>query len=160
MKHQPLLRGAGLLLLFLICSPSLFAQDCAHQALLDKMDKAMTEKNADMVEEFYHADAVRHTQEGKIEGVDKIKAQTAEFYKNVPDAEGKNIDIICSGDYAVVRWEGKGTPVGAPGSVNVTGITIYKIVDGKVAEEWEEMNSLSLMMQMGYELKPPAEVKD
>ena len=34
------------------------------------------------------------------------------------------------------------------------------IKDGKVIEEWEEMNMLSLMMQMGFELKPPGEAKD
>ena len=160
MKYQNLLKGVCLLLLLAVFSASLFAQDCKHQALIDKMDKALTEKNAGMVAEVYHANAVRHTQEGTVEGLDKIKAQTVEFYNNVPDAEGKNIDIICQGDYAVVRWEGKGTPKGAPQMVHVTGITIYKIVDGKVAEEWEEMNTLSLMMQMGYELKEPEWAKD
>ncbi|MCB9347931.1 MAG: nuclear transport factor 2 family protein [Lewinellaceae bacterium] len=156
MKCQNFLKGPGLLLLLTFFSASLFAQDCKYQALIDKMDKAMMEKNADRMAEFYHTDAVRHTQEGTVEGLEKIKEQTAEFYKNVPDAEGKNLDIICQGDYAVVRWEGKGTPKGAPKMLSVTGITIYKMKDGKIAEEWEEMNSLSMMMQMGYELKEPA----
>ena len=156
MKFQHFLKGLSLLLLLTFFSASLFGQDCKYQALIDKMDKAMMEKNTDKLAEFYHADAVRHTQEGNVEGLEKIKAQTAEFYKNIPDAEGKNLDIICQGDYAVVRWEGKGTPMGSPKMVSVTGITIYKIKDGKIAEEWEEMNSLSLMMQMGYELKEPA----
>lgn len=160
MNYYDLLKGATLLLLLTGFSYTSFAQDCKHQALIDKMDKAMMEKNAGMVAEVYHANAVRHTQEGTVEGLDKIKAQTVEFYQNVPDAEGKNIDIICKGDYAVVRWEGKGTPKGAPKMVHVTGITIYKIVDGKVAEEWEEMITLSLMMQMGYELKAPEMPKD
>lgn len=160
MRYQHLLKGASLLLILTVFSFSLFAQDCPHQALLDKMDKAMMEKSADMTAELYHADAVRHTQEGVVEGVDKIKEQTAEFYKNVPDAEGKNLDVICTDDYAVVRWEGKGTPQGSPEMVSVTGITIYKIKDGKIAEEWEEMNMLSLLTQMGYELKPPAGDKD
>ena len=156
MKYQHLLKGASLFLLLAVFSSPLFAQECKYQALIDKMDKAMKEKNADRMAEFYHADAVRHTQEGTVEGLEKIKAQTAEFYTNIPDAEGKNLDIICQGDYAVVRWEGKGTPKGSPKMVSVTGITIYKMKDGKIAEEWEEMNSLSLMMQMGYELKEPA----
>ena len=161
MKNEYLLKGAFTLLLFTILSFTLSAQDCKHQALLDKLDKAMMEKNVDLLAEAYKADAVRHTQQGPEKGVDQIKSRAAEFYKNIPDAEGKNIDVICNGDYAIVRWEGKGTPVGSPQKVNVTGITIYKIVDGKVAEEWEEMNSLSLMMQMGYELKAPdAPAKD
>ena len=133
MKCQNFLKGPGLLLLLTFFSASLFAQDCKYQALIDKMDKAMMEKNSDRMAEFYHTDAVRHTQEGTVEGLEKIKEQTAEFYKNVPDAEGKNLDIICQGDYAVVRWEGKGTPKGAPKMLSVTGITIYKMKDGKIA---------------------------
>ncbi|MCO6491842.1 MAG: nuclear transport factor 2 family protein [Phaeodactylibacter sp.] len=160
MNYQHLLKKVCLPLLLTVFAFPLLAQDCPHQALLDKMDKAMMEKNAEMTAALYHADAVRHTQEGDIEGQEKIREQTAEFYRNVPDAEGKNHDIICSGDYAVVRWEGKGTPEGAPKTVSVTGITIYKIKDGKVIEEWEEMNTLSLMMQMGFELKPPGQAKD
>jgi predicted SnoaL-like aldol condensation-catalyzing enzyme len=156
MKYQNLLKPLSLFLLLTLFSASLFAQECKHQALLDKMEKAMMEKNADRMADFYHADAVRHTPEGMVEGLEKIKAQTAEFYEEVPDAESKNHNVICQGDYAVVRWEGKGTPKGSPKMVSVTGITIYKMKDGKIAEEWEEMNSLSLMMQMGYELKEPA----
>ena len=75
---------------------------------------------------------------------------------NIPDASGTNRDVICTDDQVVVRWEGTGTPKGSTEKVSVTGITIMKVVKGKVVEEWEEMNSLSLMMQMGYELKPPA----
>ena len=161
MKNEYLLKGAFTLLLLTILSFTLSAQDCKHQALLDKLDKAMMEKNVDLLAEAYKTDAVRHTQQEPEKGLDQIKSRATEFYKNIPDAEGKNIDVICNGDYAIVRWEGKGTPVGSPQKVSVTGITIYKIVDGKVAEEWEEMNSLSLMMQMGYELKAPdAPAKD
>ena len=123
---------------------SLTAQDCGHQALLDKLDKAMMEKDVTLLADAYHNDAVRYTQQGPEKGLEQIKERAAEFYKNIPDAEGKNVDVICSGDYAIVRWEGKGTPTGSPKMVNVTGITIYKIVDGKVAEEWEEMNSISM----------------
>ncbi|MCB9293239.1 MAG: ester cyclase [Lewinellaceae bacterium] len=160
MNYQQLLKKVCLPLLLTAFAFSLFAQDCPHQALLDKLDKAMMEKNADMTAALYHANAVRHTQEGDIEGVEKIREQTAEFFKDVPDAKSINHDIICNRDYAVVRWEGKGTPAGSPRMVSVTGITIYKIKDGKVIEEWEEMNMLSLMMQMGFELKPPGEAKD
>lgn len=142
-------------------SSTLNAQDCEKfKALLKKADQALAEKNPDLLAEFYHTDAVRTLSGEKLDGFEAIRQNAAEFYKNVPDAVGTNHDIICSGDYFVVRWSGTGTPVGAPKAVNVTGITMYKVVDGKVKEEWEEFSDLSLMMQLGFELKPPGDDKN
>lgn len=130
-----------------------------HKALIAKLDEAMAKKDATLLAEAYHANAIRHHSEGTTEGLEKITEEAAEFYKNVPDAVGENLDFICSSDRVVVRWKGSGTPVGSPKEVHVTGITIYKLDNGKIVEEWEEMNLMSLMMQMGYELKPPGEAK-
>lgn len=145
-----------LVLLLATVTLTLSAQCDGHQALIDKMDKAMAEKNPALLDDVYTADAVRHTQQGDEVGLEQIKASAAQFYENIPDASGTNRDVICTDDQVVVRWEGTGTPKGSTEKVSVTGITIMKVVKGKVVEEWEEMNSLSLMMQMGYELKPPA----
>lgn len=149
------------LTLFLCAALPLTAQNCEqHQALLEKMDKGMMEKDVALMDDIYHADAVRHTPEGKVEGLAKIKEQAAQFYQDVPDAKGENLDVICTDDYLVTRWLGQGTPQGAPQMVRVTGITISKVKDGKIAEEWEEMNTMSLMMQLGYELQPPGASKN
>lgn len=157
MNCKTLLRGVAVLLVLTVFSFTSNAQDCKqYQALIDKLDKAMVDKNADLLAEVYHADAVRHTSNGNEEGIAKIKEGAANFYSEVPDAVGKNIDVICAGDRIVVRWLGSGTPKGSSKKVEVTGISIYKVDKGKIVEEWEEMNSLSLMMQMGYELKAPA----
>ena len=143
------------LCLLLICSHSAQAQCDEHKALLDLMERASAEKNASLLDQVYHENAVRHSQNGKEEGLTLMKKNAEEFYKNIPDAVGKNIDVICQGNKLVARWTGEGTPNGAPKKVKVTGITIYEIKDGKIIEEWEEMSMLSLMMQMGYKLTPP-----
>ncbi len=149
------LKFALMLVLCIGISFNLTAQCDEHQALLNKMDEAMAKKDASMMAELYHADAVRHTPEGKQEGLQAIQESAAQFYEEVPDAEGKNLDVICSGDRLVVRWLGMGTPAMAKKKIQVTGITIYHVKDGKIAEEWEEMNSVSMMMQMGYTMTPP-----
>jgi predicted ester cyclase len=149
---------AALLLPVLFCfSLNLFAQDCGqHQALIDKMEKAMADKKPELLRDVYHTDAVRHTPQGTAEGVDNIVENAKKFYEDVPDASAENMRIICTDDYVVIHWKGAGTPKGAPNSINVTGITIHHIVDGKVSEEWEEMDGVSLMMQLGYQITPPA----
>lgn len=154
---QTTCRSLSLLGLLLISTSILHAQCPEHKALLDKMDQAMAEKNPELLKDVYHADAVRHTQEGKEEGIDALMAGAKEFYQNVPDAKGENLDIICAGDKIVTRWKGTGTPQGAPKPIQVTGITIMQVKDGKVIEEWEELNAMSMMMQMGFTLTPPGE---
>ncbi len=132
------------------------AQCPKHQALFDKMDESMAQKDVSMMDEVYHADAKRHHSQGTTVGLDKIKEEAKSFYADVPDAKGENVEVFCNGDKIVSRWVGTGTPKGSPKKVTVSGITIMHVKDGKIAEEWEEMNSLALMMQMGYQLTPPS----
>ena len=133
------------------------AQCPEHKVLMDRLDKAMAEKDASILAEVYQPNAKRHHPEGTTEGIAKIQEEAKQFYADVPDAKGETVDLFCAGDKIVARWIGTGTPKGSPRKVNVTGITIYHLQDGKIIEEWEELNSMSMMMQLGFTLTPPAE---
>ena len=37
--------------------------------------------------------------------------------------------------------------------ITAIGFTVFRLVDGKIAEEWEILDQLGMMMQMGMELK-------
>jgi predicted ester cyclase len=39
-------------------------------------------------------------------------------------------------------------------TVTMSMFTIFRLVDGKIAEEWEIFDELGLMTQLGMELKP------
>jgi steroid delta-isomerase-like uncharacterized protein len=76
-----------------------------------------------------------------------------------PDCRIQIIDLIAEGDRVAVRWEGQVThqgnfhgipPTGK--QVTVGGINIYRIVEGKVATEWEQTDSLGLLQQLGIRL--------
>jgi len=149
-------KAIALFTLCLFSSAPLFSQACAeHQALLDKMDEIFETHAVDRLGEVYHADAVIHSPEGEMAGLDKIVEQSKQFHADVPDAKGVNHEVFCSGDKVAVRWTGSGNSNGT--QLKVQGITIYHTRDGKIAEVWEEMNSLAMMLQMGYELKPPGQ---
>jgi steroid delta-isomerase-like uncharacterized protein len=73
-----------------------------------------------------------------------------------PDWRVQIIDLIAEGDRVAVRWNGQVThrgdfhgipPTGK--QVVVSGINIYHIVEGKVATEWEQTDSLGLLQQLG-----------
>jgi predicted ester cyclase len=62
----------------------------------------------------------------------------------MPDRVSIVEDQIAEGDTVVTRWVSRGTPVGPlldrepdGGAVSVHGITISRIADGRITEDWE-----------------------
>jgi len=83
------------------------------------------------------------------------------FRAAFPDSSLHIDDVIAGGDKAVVRWTFSGTHqgplMGIPPTgkkVSWTGITIYRIVDGKVVEERGEEDFLGLFRQLGLIRQP------
>ena len=73
-----------------------------------------------------------------------------------PDWRLKIVDIVTEGPKVVVRWEGTATQKGVfhgiqPTGilVNFTGISIYTVERGLIFQEWEQMDILGLLQQLG-----------
>jgi len=73
-----------------------------------------------------------------------------------PDQRFTVEDLVAEGDKVVVRWTVRGTHQGelmgiAPTGkqVTVTGITIYQLTDGKIAEEIANWDAFGLMQHLG-----------
>jgi len=78
------------------------------------------------------------------------------FKTALPDIQFTPEDMIAEGDKVAVRWTGKGTQkgefmgIGPTGKkVTVTGISIIRIVGGKIVEDWTEQDILGLLQQLG-----------
>lgn len=63
---------------------------------------------------------------------------------------------VAERDLVAVRWTARGTNTGtgnglpATGrAVQITGTTLFRMADGRIAEEWTCANSLGLMKQLG-----------
>jgi predicted ester cyclase len=74
--------------------------------------------------------------------------------------------MIAEGDKVAVRYRlkvthtGEGLGIPATGKkAETTGVEILRFENGKIAEAWAEENVLSLLMQLGFELKPKEEEK-
>jgi len=68
--------------------------------------------------------------------------------------------LIAEGDLVTIYWIARGTNTGTGNGLPATGkkaelagITIWRIVDGKIKEEWSAFDQLSMMQQLG--LLPP-----
>jgi predicted ester cyclase len=72
-------------------------------------------------------------------------------------------DLVAEGDQIVERFTFVGTQkgdfLGIPASgkqVHVTGMSIFRIADGKIVEHWGENDGMGLLMQLGM-LPAPAQ---
>ena len=78
-----------------------------------------------------------------------------EFCAAFPDATHSIDDLIAENDRVVLRTTARATHrgefQGVPGSgrrVEFTGLVVYRIADGKIAESWGEIDFLRLMRQL------------
>lgn len=78
-----------------------------------------------------------------------------------PDFRVETDELIEAGDKVVSRWTVTGTHkgeyMGIPATgkrVNVTGMTLQRFEDGKIAEDWWAYDLLGFMQQVGA--IPPA----
>ncbi len=81
--------------------------------------------------------------------------------KAFPDISWSMEELIATGDKVIMRFIERGTHkgeyMGIPATGNKyenSGILISRIENGKVVEQWEELDLLGLMQQIGMELKP------
>jgi steroid delta-isomerase-like uncharacterized protein len=73
-----------------------------------------------------------------------------------PDWRVEIQDIVVEDNLVAVRWSGKAThngifhgvpPTGE--QISVCGMNMYRIENGKISLEWEQMDSLGMLQQLG-----------
>ena len=117
----------------------------------------VSEWNPDLIEEFYPPDLVWHEPDQDIRGYEEARQFVSTFFDAFPDMNITVEDAIAEGDKAVTRYTIRGThrgeteefgpPTGR--QMELEGITIHRIEDGKIVEEWSRYDNLSVMQQLG-----------
>jgi len=99
-----------------------------------------------------------------VVGIDDFKAYYANFVKGFSDVEFTIEDVFGQGDKIVKHWRFKGTHTGnffgmpATGKmVDVDGVTLVKMKDGKIAQEQDFMDNMVFLQQLGV-LSDPANI--
>lgn len=89
---------------------------------------------------------------------ESIKEMVKDYRRAFPDMHDIVEDMMAEGDRVIVRWTGHGTHQGAlmglePSGkdVTLTGITIYRLEDGKIVERWSEADELGMMRQLSVD---------
>jgi predicted ester cyclase len=91
-----------------------------------------------------------------VAGLDAYRGYNVGLRGTFPDQQWAAEDLLAEDDKVVLVWTLRGTHRGelmglAPTGkeVAVTGISVYRIADGKVAEIWVQSDTLGLLQQIG-----------
>lgn len=125
-------------------------------------DAVFVGRNVDAADAYISADFVDHDPwpgtPGTLEG---FKAGTRAFLAAFSDLSVAFDDIVAEGDKVAVRGRIRGTHtgefMGAPATgrqVDVPGIDIVRIRDGKMVEHWGVFDAATMMRQLGLMPSP------
>ncbi|WP_308847965.1 ester cyclase [Luteibacter sp.] len=109
----------------------------------------------------YSTDFVGHGGRNTFTHADGM-AEARGWRQAFPDLEVTVDKQVAEQDLVAVRWTARGTNTGTGNGIPATGraveiggTTLFRMADGRIAEEWTCADSLSLMRQLGM-LAPPA----
>ena len=128
-----------------------------RQLIREFTDAVFNEHRLDAVDTYATRNFVDHDPpqgyQGTLEG---FKQWTGEFLAAFPDCRCEIDDVIAEGDKAVARSRLIGTNTGpfmgmpATGkTIEVEGIDIVRVENGRMAEHWGVYDAASMMQQLG-----------
>ena len=118
-------------------------------------EEILSQGHFELAEQLYAKDFVNH---GIHRDASLAEDQAAlkgwhQAFSNIVISPEK---LIAEGDLVTIYWIARGTNTGAGNGLPATGkkaelagITIWRIVDGKIKEEWSAFDQLSMMQQLG-----------
>jgi steroid delta-isomerase-like uncharacterized protein len=121
------------------------------------LDEVITEGNTAALDELMSEDLVWHGGSfGEIRGLDEFKQFIGQFIAAFPDLRVAVDDIISEADRVVTRLTVRGTHQGDLMGIAASGkqatwtdVNIYRVANGKIAEEWFCGDYLGMLQQIG-----------
>jgi steroid delta-isomerase-like uncharacterized protein len=109
----------------------------------------------ELAEQLYAKDFVNHGIH-RDASLEEDQAALKGWHQAFSDISIVPEKLIAEGDLVTVYWIARGTNTGTGNGLPATGkkaelagITIWRIVDGKIKEEWSAFDQLSMMRQLG-----------
>ena len=118
-------------------------------------EELLSKGKFELAEQLYAKDFVNHGLHRDI-SLDEDQAALKGWHQAFPDLAIVPEKLIAEGDLVTIYWIAHGTNTGTGNGLPATGkkgelagITIWRIVNGKIKEEWSAFDQLSLMQQLG-----------
>ena len=125
-----------------------------NKAIIRCIVDAFNEHDVALLDELVAPDFFDH--DFQLRGLESFKQTESMNYRVFPDSHRTICDIIAEGDKVWIRFEDTGTHTneyrGIPPTVKkttLTGVLIWRIVDGKVVEKRGVYDQLAFFKQVG-----------
>jgi len=126
-------------------------KEIARRAFEELLSKGRFE----LAEQLYAKDFVNHGLHRNA-SLEEDQAALRGWHQAFSDIAIVPEKLIAEGDLVAIYWIAHGTNTGTGNGLPATGkkaelagITIWRIVDGKIKEEWSAFDQLSMMQQLG-----------
>lgn len=122
------------------------------------IEQCLNNGNMSVADEIFSSDFVFHTpaQPEPFRGPAGFKQYVTTIRTAFPDIHFTIHNMLAEADLVSARWSAtlshRGEFFGIPPTRNeatLTGIHVYRISDGKIVEEWQELSALRLMQDLG-----------
>ncbi|HET6658318.1 MAG TPA: ester cyclase [Rubrobacter sp.] len=121
-----------------------------NKALSNRVAQAISEGDLDALDDLMDPELA-----------EEFKRDVTELRRAFPDYAGTNVEQIAEGEKVANRFVFLGTHLGEFEGVTPTGKriefighSIDRVVEGKIAESWVEMDMLGVMQQLGAVPEP------
>ena len=122
----------------------------------DLVRRSWATSNTDVLDDAYIPDAVWHLPDQDIRGVENFKQYLTSYLGAFPDLNVTVEDEIAEGEKVVNRFTLRGTHQGETEEygpptgrqIELKGTTISRIEGGKIVEEWQAYDNLSMVQQL------------
>ena len=119
-------------------------------------EEVLSRGKFELIDELFTADYDAHTPIGVFEGLRGAKQFVTGLREAFPDLDVEIEEQIAEGDKVATLWKARGTHRGNFGdipatgkSMEINGITMFRVANGKVLESWDFADLMSKMKQLG-----------
>jgi steroid delta-isomerase-like uncharacterized protein len=126
------------------------------------IQRVFNEHQTDLINDYVTPDVVWHGGIlGDVAGAENVTGLLGSFIGALPDLHAVEQDVVAEGDLVVQRLvvtaTQRGDLLGLPASgrqVRWNAVDVYRIVDGRISEEWAADDVADIMRQLGA-FNPP-----
>lgn len=129
-----------------------------HKALVSRYwEEVWNQRKLELIPELLQPDYILHEPSAETDVVGHAAAREfiQTYQRAFPDLHFAIADMLAEADRVATRWLVTGThqgplkglePTGQ--AIAVTGISIIRIADGKLAEDWANWDTFAMLMQL------------
>jgi steroid delta-isomerase-like uncharacterized protein len=141
--------------LFLVSAVSASSLEDQNKALaLQAFEEILSKGNFSRAGQFYATDFINHGlyQDGNLEEDQSVLKGLHQAFSELVIQPQK---LMAEGDLVTIYWTARGRNTGAANGIPATGrrvhssgIIIWRVVDGRIKEQWSVCDQLSMMEQL------------